>query len=113
MKRDGGSASVLVLGAGALLAALALVCGLIATGLTAHRHAVRAADLAALAGAQRSLSDATLACRVARSVANANGADPHSCALQSGSLLVEVSVRPVALVPSITASARAGVAFSQ
>ncbi|HEX5018789.1 MAG TPA: Rv3654c family TadE-like protein [Actinomycetes bacterium] len=113
MRGDRGSASVLVLGTGTLLAAFALVCGLIATGLTAHRHAVRAADLAALAGAHRSLSDAALACQTARSVATANGADLHGCALQSGTLLVEVSVRTVAWVPSITASARAGVAFSR
>lgn len=112
MKRDTGSASVLVLGVGSLLAVVSLTIGLIAVGLAAHRQAVRAADLAALAGAQRSLTDAGEACQIARAVAMANGAELGECALESRTLRVEVRVSPSDLLPVIAASARAGVRLS-
>jgi secretion/DNA translocation related TadE-like protein len=112
MRDDGGSASVLVVGAGALLSALAVATGLVATGLTAHRQAVRAADLAALAGAQRSLVDEAVACDAARVVAVANGAELSACALEPSALRVEVCVPTVGVLPVIMATARAGVRVS-
>jgi secretion/DNA translocation related TadE-like protein len=112
MKSEAGSAPVMVVAAGALLSALAVVAGLVATGLTAHRQAVRAADLAALAGAQRSLVDQTAACQAARVVAASNGAELSECHLEPSSLRVVVSVSTVALLPQIFASARAGIRVS-
>ena len=109
---DAGSASLLVVSVGSLLSVIALSVGLLATGLAAHRQAVRAADLAALAGAERSLSDIETACRTARAVAQANGADLRSCALQESTLRVEVIVPTVEFLPAITARARAGVRTS-
>jgi secretion/DNA translocation related TadE-like protein len=107
-----GAASVVVLAAGVLLSAMALAVGLLATGLTAHRQAVRAADLAALAGAQRSLADASVACRWARSVAEANGALLEKCWLNEGSVRVQVTVPTAPLLPVIRATARAGLMVS-
>ncbi|MFL6287467.1 MAG: Rv3654c family TadE-like protein [Actinomycetes bacterium] len=112
MRRDDGSASVMVVGAGALLSALAVAAGLVATGLTAHRQAVRAADLAALAGAQRSLVDVTVACEAARVVAVSNGAELTECSLEPSALRVEVSVPTVGVLPMIVATSRAGVRLS-
>jgi secretion/DNA translocation related TadE-like protein len=109
VKGDTGSATVLVIAAGALLSTLAVVVGLVATGLTAHRQAVRAADLAALAGAQRSLTDATVACTTAAAVAEANGSELNWCRLDGEALRVTVMVRSTGWLPAIGASARAGV----
>jgi secretion/DNA translocation related TadE-like protein len=108
LRRDEGSGSILVLAAGALLSTLAVAVGIVATGFTAHRSAVRAADLAALAGAQRSLVDGRAACLTARVVAEANGAELRSCALRAAALQVEVSVPAIGVLPAITATARAG-----
>jgi secretion/DNA translocation related TadE-like protein len=112
MSKDAGSASVLVIAAGALLSVVAVAVGVVATGLAAHRQAVRAADLAALAGAQHSLTDQAVACQVARDVALANGARLDSCLLQSDALRVGVTVSTLALLPRIEATARAGVRVS-
>jgi secretion/DNA translocation related TadE-like protein len=108
LSSDRGSASLLVLGAGSVLAVVALGVGLVATGLTVHRQAVRAADLAALAGAHRSLVDASAACETAREVAVANGAFLVSCRLDPAALQVEVSIDSSSWLPAIAASARAG-----
>jgi secretion/DNA translocation related TadE-like protein len=112
VRGEAGSASVMVIAAGALLSVLALAAGLVATGLTAHRQAVRAADLAALAGAQRSLVDQAAACETARVVAASNGAELSDCTLEPSALRVEVSVPTVGLLPVVIASARAGVRIS-
>jgi secretion/DNA translocation related TadE-like protein len=105
-----GSASVLVIAVGALLGVIALAVGVVATGMAAHRQAVRAADLAALAGAQTSLTSQSAACRVASDVAEANGAELEQCVLSGASLQVRVRVATVELLPAIGASARAGFA---
>lgn len=109
MSRDRGAASVLVIGAAALVLAAAAPVVLIASLLASHRQAVRAADLAALAGAQHSLVDAGEACAWAARVATANGAGLTRCALVDASLVVEVTV-PTGLSrgPSVSATARAG-----
>jgi secretion/DNA translocation related TadE-like protein len=107
---DTGSATVLVLAAGALLSMFAVAAGLVATGLVAHRQAVRAADLAALAGAGRSVADADAACSVARVVALANGGVLRACAVDQSSVRVTVTVTVAVsgLLPEISATARAG-----
>ena len=112
MNGDAGSGSVLVLALGALLAVVVMAVGLVATGLATHRQAVRAADLAALAGAQRSLTERVVACDTARQVAQANGAELMTCVLHANTLRVEVSVASSALLPTIGASALAGPAIS-
>jgi secretion/DNA translocation related TadE-like protein len=90
--------------------ALSLPVVLVASLLASHRQAVRAADLAALAGAQHSLSDDTVACAWARRVASDNGASLTRCDLDGSSLLVEVTVPTgIALAPDASATARAGV----
>ena len=109
---DRGFASVLVLAVGALLGVFALAVGVVATGMAAHRQAVRAADLAALAGAQRSLTSQLAACSAASEVAEANGAELESCVLSEATVHVQVEVPTVELLPVIGASARAGVRVS-
>ncbi len=109
MKDDGGSASVLVLGAAALMLTVSVPVVLTASLLSAHRQAVRAADLAALAGAQHSLQDAGTACAWAERVAEANGGRLRGCALAKGVLEVEVVVRSsIELLPETSARSRAG-----
>lgn len=109
MSRERGSASVLVLAVAASLLTLSLPVVLVASLLAGHRQAVRAADLAALAGAQRSVSDAAVACAWARSVASANGARLTSCALADSSVRVAVAVpTTISLIPDPSATARAG-----
>lgn len=105
---DNGSATVLVVAVGMFLSAVAMAVGLVATGLTAHRQAVRAADLAALAGAQQSLSDHRVACTTAAEVAVRNGAVLRSCRLEAATLVVEVTIATVDVLPPIVAAARAG-----
>lgn len=110
MSRECGAASVLVLAVAASVLTLSLPVVLVASLLAGHRQAVRAADLAALAGAQHSVSDAAVACAWARRVASANGADLTRCALADSSVLVEVSVATrFSLIPGPLATARAGV----
>jgi secretion/DNA translocation related TadE-like protein len=69
---------------------------------------VRAADLAALAGAQHSLTDREVACRVAQQVARANGAELENCWLEADALRVQVMVASMQLMPTVRAMARAG-----
>lgn len=110
MTGERGSASVLALAAAALVVAASVPVVLVASLLASHRQAVRAADLAALAGAQHSLSDDTVACAWARRVASENGASLTRCDLAGSSVLVEVAVPTgIALAPDTSATARAGV----
>jgi secretion/DNA translocation related TadE-like protein len=106
---DDGAASIYVLTTAMLLAAVSVPVAVVATGLAAHREAVKAADLAVLAGAQRSLYDADAACATAVRVAAANGGRLARCDLRNGSLVVEVRV-PLqwSFLPEVSASARAG-----
>lgn len=110
MSYDSGSASVYVIGAAALVTTLALPVAGLAVGFAAERDAVRAADLAALGGAQASLREEGLACATAARVALANGGRLRHCALVAGALEVEVTVRTsLALLPEMSAESRAGV----
>jgi secretion/DNA translocation related TadE-like protein len=109
---DAGSATVLVVGAGALLSVLAVAVGVVATGLAAHRQVVRAADLAALAGAQRSLTDVDEACHTAGVVAVANGSVLDDCRLDGRALQVTVTMPATGWLPVMAATSKAGLAVS-
>ncbi len=109
MSDESGSATIYVLGAMTFLMVVALPVVVLGAGFAVHGDAVRAAQLAALGGANASLSDAGEACATAARVASANGADLHRCSLLSGSLRVEVTVSTsLPLLPRIGAVARAG-----
>lgn len=109
MRRDRGSASILVMAAALAIVVLSVPVVLVASLLASHRQAVRAADLAAIAGAQQSLVDASDACGWAQRLAVENGARLLECRRGQGALLVVVA-RPstVPLLPDVTATARAG-----
>ena len=109
MSNDRGSASIVVLGVALAIVVVSVPVVLVAGLLASHRYAVRAADLAALAGAQHSVVDESVACPWAQRVAVENGARLRECRLERGSLLVVVE-RPasVDLVPDVRATARAG-----
>ena len=89
--------------------AVSMPVALTASLLAAHRQAVRAADLAALAGAQHSLQDSEVACGWAERVASANGAQLSSCWLHAGALTVEVEMATgIAIASQVNATAHAG-----
>lgn len=113
-----GSASVLALGASALLLLLLGVLIAVGAGLSAGTRARAAADLAALAGAGALISgeDPRGACAAARRVATGNGARLTGCTAEPATsgrdgpavtVLVEVEHRLVGLEPA-RARARAG-----
>jgi secretion/DNA translocation related TadE-like protein len=92
-----------------LLGTLGSSVVLVASGLTLHRQAVRAADLGALAGAQRALVDRSVACRAAQVVVEANGGVLASCVLERSDMHVVVEVpTSLPMLPDIRATARAG-----
>ena len=110
MRDESGSATVYVMSAVALLAAVSLPVVIVANGFAVHRRAVLAADLAALGGAQASLDNQSVACSTAAQVAEGNGARLQSCALSGRALNVEVTVATaLALFPEVSATSRAGV----
>jgi len=111
MKRqpDAGSATIWMLTVSALLGLVGLVTLVLSAGFVAHREAASAADLAALAGASRSLTDEKLSCSAAAVVAAENGATLKSCVLQGASLLVYVVIDPESpWLPDMLVPARAG-----
>jgi len=106
---DAGSATIWMLMASAVLGMVAIVTLVMSAGFVAHRKAAAAADLAALAGASRSLADQDLACSVAEHVAEENDATLRSCVLERSSLLVYVVVDPEGpWLPPMLVPARAG-----
>lgn len=108
-RSDDGSATIWALNASALLGLVAIVTLMLSAGFVAHRKAAAAADLAAVAGATRSLTDQRLACSAAEQVAAENGATLRSCSLQGESLLVYVVVDPRGpWLPTMLVPARAG-----
>lgn len=109
MNNESGSVSIYVLAAAALIVAISLPMVVVGLGLAAHRSAVRAADLAALGGAQRSLTNVEVACSAAARVAGANGAELQRCSLTPKGLTVQVvRATSLPLVPRVSATARAG-----
>jgi secretion/DNA translocation related TadE-like protein len=108
-RADAGSASVYVLVAMVFVGLLAAAVALVSSGLALHRQAVRAADLAALAGAQRALVRPAEACDAARTVAEANGGVLTTCDVEPPDVRVVVEVQTeVPWLPPIQAGAAAG-----
>ncbi|MDA0566495.1 flp pilus-assembly TadE/G-like family protein [Streptomonospora sp. S1-112] len=107
--RERGSGSVWVLNLCVLVWFTALAVVLVAGVRADHHRAASAADLAALAGAERAALGAASACAAARSTAEANGATLTDCDL-ADDLSLRVTVRtPARLVRgTVTAHSRAG-----
>ena len=107
--RDRGSATVWVLALATLLTVAGVVAITVAIGFVTYRRAASAADLAALAGATRSVSDEPSACLAAASVARMNGAQLVDCHLSDSSVYVLVVTDPkLRWLPTIHIAARAG-----
>ena len=108
---DRGMATVVVMGLGAMLSAVA-VLGLLIGGATAARHrAGAAADFAAIAAAEHWHEGVAGACRAAAQFAAANDAALELCRVRDAVAEVRVSVRvggPFARLGPARATARAG-----
>lgn len=85
---DGGSASVLVLALAVVLVLVGAVLVGVGGAVVARHRAQSAADLGALAAAQRALDGQTGACAAARGVVEAVGARMDACLLQGGDAVV-------------------------
>lgn len=110
-RADRGSASVW--SAGALAALLAVVVAVVHLGgVTIARHqAESAADLAALAGATRTVAGERAACARAGEITDRMRVRLDSCRVQDWDVLLEVSARPAGPLGRFgvtTARARAG-----
>ncbi|WP_166345222.1 Rv3654c family TadE-like protein [Phytoactinopolyspora limicola] len=93
-QRGAGSVLVLLV-VGVVIVVLAAVA-VMASGIAARRQAALAADLAALAGAQR-VPDEAAACATAEAVARANDAVVQDCVIDGAE--IEVLVRVVVSGP--------------
>jgi secretion/DNA translocation related TadE-like protein len=106
---DGGSASLWVVTLSMILILVGVVSVTIALGFATHRRVSAAADLAALAGASRSLADTGAACRAADAVARANDARLIGCRLSGPSVVLVAEIDPqLRWLPAMQATARAG-----
>jgi secretion/DNA translocation related TadE-like protein len=106
---DDGSGTVWVLALVVLLASSAVAVTLLLGVVAAHRRAVAAADLAALAAAGRLDRSPWAACQAAAAVVRANRAGLAGCDVQGWSVVVSARVDPVLpLLPPVEATARAG-----
>lgn len=106
-----GSASIWVLTLAMVVFACALVVVWYASAATARHRAATAADLAALAAANKLwAADATAPCRTAGTVARRNGARLNACMVANGIVDVRTRVRlsgPLARLGSAHARSRA------
>ena len=110
---EDGAGTVLALGLVAVLASLALATAALGSAVVARHRASAAADLAALAAADRQLGRAPgTPCPAAQAVASADGAELLSCSsAPDGSVSVVVVVRlprPWSRAGVARAGARAG-----
>lgn len=108
---DTGSGTVLVLGLSAVLLLVSLVFASVAAVAVARHRAASAADLAALAAADRALSGPSVACAAARRAAGRAGASVSLCLLTGDVARVVAVVRPggpIGRLGSASATARAG-----
>ena len=109
--RERGSASVLVLALAVVLVLVGAVLVAAGGAVVARHRAQSAADLGALAAAQRAPDGPSDACAAARAVVEAVGARVEECELQGVDAVVAVAVdlrgRMAALGPA-RGSARAG-----
>jgi secretion/DNA translocation related TadE-like protein len=85
-----GSVSLLVVAMAGVLLVLTAALGVVAAMVHAHRMAQAAADLAALAGARRTVHGD--ACGIAGLIAEANGGRLSSCQVVGRDVTVEVTV---------------------
>jgi secretion/DNA translocation related TadE-like protein len=109
--RDRGSASVLVLGAGLAVLLVGSAVAWVGAATVARHQAETAADLGALAGAQRSVLGDRVACTRARRIVTANGGSVLACSVDGLDVTVRVGVGPPGLAGRFslaTATARAG-----
>ena len=107
--REVGSATVWILVFVMLLTAVGTAAIIVASGFGLHRKAAAAADLAALAGASRSVIDEQAACLAADEVAQLNGAELLSCRLSGSAVVLVVAVDPeTKWLPTMRVAARAG-----
>ena len=94
-----GSATVWVVALAGVLAVIGVAAVLVGTAVVGRHRATTAADLAALAAAERAVRGDAGACAVAGEVAAANGAGLTACTVGDGAV-VEVAVAvPVRLGP--------------
>lgn len=108
---DRGSGAVLGLTAVAVLGLATLVAGTAGSAALARHRAEKAADLGALAAAQRIGSwSGQRACELARSVVEANAASLESCRVESGDVVVVAMVQVP--IPRLLGGGRAGVRAS-
>jgi secretion/DNA translocation related TadE-like protein len=110
---DGGAGTVLAVGLVAVLGALVLACAALGAAVVSRHRAASAADLAALAGADRSLGRAVgQPCEAAASVARANATALTGCRVDAdGSVTVSVQLRlppPWSTLGPAEARSRAG-----
>jgi len=111
-----GSASIYVLLLLAVICATGVVALAAGHALAVRHRAGAAADLAALAAADRVLEGAARACDLAGSIARANGARVVACTVQGDlvDLLVEIRLSAgLSRLPPVRARARAGPALSE
>ena len=109
--RDGGAATVLVVGLVAALLVLTAGALVIASAVVASHRARVAGDLAALAGAAalQDSADGGRACAVAQGVARANGAVLQGCSSAGdGIITVRVTVDAALWPRPASARSRAG-----
>lgn len=108
---DSGSATVVVLGLAAVLAVVASVAVAVAAVAVARHRAASAADLAALAAADRSLRGHAVACAAAARAATKGSAVLRRCSVDGDVVLVVAGVRPPGVLGrfgEVRAAARAG-----
>ncbi|MGY1759966.1 Rv3654c family TadE-like protein [Geodermatophilus sp. SYSU D00805] len=99
MSGERGSATVWVIALAGVLAAIGVAAVLVGAAVVGRHRATTAADLAALAGAERAVRGDPGACAVVGEVAGANGARLTACTVGDGAV-VEVAVAvPVRLGP--------------
>lgn len=98
--RERGSATVLVLGLAAVLAASGAVVSLVGVVAVTRHRAASAADLAALAAADGALGGPSVACAAAQRAAEAVAAVLEQCVLVGDVADVVVAVHPVGALRS-------------
>lgn len=108
---DQGVATVLVLALAAVLALLGAGSATLAAAAAARQRAASAADLSALAGAERVLGGEASACARARYIADLVGAELLTCSVVGDVVDLVVEVRPAGPLGRLGAAparARAG-----
>jgi secretion/DNA translocation related TadE-like protein len=104
--RDRGSATIFVLAFGLLLVAAGMAGAAVGMARVGRHEARTAADLGALAGAQRAIEGNRVACAEAGRFVTANGAVMTACEVRGLDLVVRVEVSTAA--GPARAAARAG-----